>query len=157
MKLRVNLLCILGGPLGVVSLFMIWAVRHTLDLWALVGSTSYSGFDFLAGHAPYEPQFWTDTYMLSPILFAVGSTVAFVTPLGGGLQVAGALYFLSWAPLYNPRAAFSGEYYVLGVGWYIGLVAGALTLLSLVHPIGLNCRERPRSALSRMVSISRIG
>jgi hypothetical protein len=153
MKLRVNILCILGAVLGIASVFSVWVVYHQVDIYAVVESTPYTGIDLLGPYAR-SPM---DVSILAPLLLVVGTVIAFISPTGGILQVAGTLYFLSWVRLHlNPGHMFFGWYVDWSYGPFIGLAAGALVILSIFHPIGPNCKERPRGVLDRLVSISRM-
>jgi hypothetical protein len=156
MNLRMNLLCILGAAIGLASLFTAWATWREIDMGAMLVDKPFTGLDLLNGKVPYLPLPWTDTSILSPMLVLAGSLIAFVSPLGGFPQIAGALYFFSWSPLYDPRGHYFAWYFDLGIGPFIALGAGVITLLSIVLPAGPHCRDRPIGIVARLLSISRM-
>ena len=156
MNLRVNRLCILGALLGVVSLFTAWAMYYQYDMGARVRTLPFSGYDLLTGRnwpwSETAPHPWTIKVVVAPLLLAIGTAIAFFSPLGGVLQIAGAMYFLTWSKLYSPDPLNS---FNLSIGPFIGLIAGALALLSIVYTIRFHRRDGPMIATARFLSISR--
>jgi hypothetical protein len=163
MNLRMNLLCILGAAIGLASLFTVWTTWRGFDVWGMLYQKPFTGLDLLNGKVPfsplpvhYSPLPWTDTRILSTMLVLAGSLIALVSPLGGFPQIAGALYFLSWSPLYYSSEYYFSSHFVLGIGPFIALGAGLITLLSIVLPAGPHCRDRPIGIVARLLSISRV-
>jgi len=154
-KLRANLLCILGAVIGVASLYSVWAVLYYpghIPGAGYYSQASYTGFDLLSNFVPHISPRLTDVFFLSCVLLAAGTATAFLTPIGGVLQVAGSLYFLlQTSPYWLERVWF----FNLRAGPVIGLIAGALTVFSIFYPIGPHCRDRPINLVARLLSISR--
>jgi len=76
-------------------------------------------------------------------LFIIGVVTSFVTPLGGALQIAGcALWYSGYASYLGVRDYGIYEYNViyLGSGFWVGIIAGVICILSIMAPIGF---ERP--------------
>ena len=85
---------------------------------------------------------------LPQTLFIIGTIAAFITPLGGVIQLSGISMFI-----YKLASVNDGDL-PAEVGPYVGIVSGALALVSIVYPIGLGYRKRPVSLVGRLLVFS---
>ncbi len=129
---NVNLLCILGASIGVVSLFVAWIhVPPTIGAW--VGSSRIQ----------FEPSIVymvTDRYIYygAAAAFAVGTIAAFASPLGGILQSASLVIFALGMIDSGNELPLEGidQQQTLMVGMCLGIVSCALVTTSLFKPLG---------------------
>jgi len=136
-KVRVNVLCLVGALLAVAAIFSTWITlgfmfwtkeMNLIDVFNQVESSS---------------DFW-----LPAVLFLVGTIVAFVSPLGGVMQVIGVPLFIS---AFGSNA--DGKL-PSGIGPYLGFAAAIIVLASLAYPVGLGYRAKPAGILGRVLTIS---
>jgi hypothetical protein len=80
-------------------------------------------------------------FLFGGVLFISGAVISFVTPLGGIPQIAGWILFHSTiSHLLGTHIGHPGVLYTnyLGLGFLVGIIAGALCILSFIMPIGLD-------------------
>ncbi|MDH3364587.1 MAG: hypothetical protein OEM29_01060 [Thermoplasmata archaeon] len=142
MKVRLNALCLAGALAAVAAMYSDWILRtfaytdfygmpvsfsvgwNLMDAIGSFGATIQSS----EGFTPIDQGsgFWGPA-----ILFLAGTITAVLTPLGGVVQLtAVALFFRAFELSGN-------EMFSPGVGLYLGLVAAAVTLTSIVVNVGL--------------------
>jgi hypothetical protein len=125
--LAVNLNTIVGGVVGVVSIFMPWVVRN--------GTYQYSLIDVLRGGVSLGMSL-EFLLPLVAIMFLLGTGAAFLSPYGATAQIGGAamaLFIINIAAMGNTE----GQTVSAGLGPYIGLGSGAIVFLSIIFPFGL--------------------
>lgn len=136
LKTRVNLLCMLGAIIGMMSLFATWIIDHEYVPGA------YSAFKI-----PPILIEETDVYHISPALFLLGCLVAFFSPLGSFFQFT-AIFPLVVDSYMDPDRS-------LGAGVVIALLSMIIVMYSAFNPIGINYnRDVKRSMyLGRLFTI----
>lgn len=136
-RLRLNILCLVGAIIGVVAVFSTWITigfmfwsreMNLIDLYNQVGSSS--------------------DFYLPAVLLLIGAVVAFVSPLGGILQVVGAPLFFSAFASNSENALPSG------LGPYLAIVGALIVLGSLMYPVGIGYRQKPAGVIGRLFTIS---
>ena len=139
-RVRVNVLCLVGALLAVISVFSTW-----ITLGFFVWTREMNLID-VYNQVESSSDFW-----LPAILFLMGTLVAFLTPLGGIMQAIGAPLFMSaFASLADGRLPS-------GIGPYLGLAAAAIVLASLAYPVGVGYSAKSRGILGRVLTVSPIG
>lgn len=122
-----NLLCLAGAALGAFSVTLEWVTQMVVDprrfpqgltfhfdLMGLIGSGLAGEFlVFAAG------------------LFLAGTLIAFITPMGGFLQLAGLVLF------YGKVVPEIASDTTIGLGAMFGIVSTILVLYSLFNPVGV--------------------
>ncbi|HDP96759.1 MAG TPA: zinc ribbon domain-containing protein [Euryarchaeota archaeon] len=127
MKIRVNLLCMLGATIGLMSLFATWIIDHEYVPGA------YSAFNI----PPILMQ-ETDVYHISPALFLIGCLVAYFSPIGSFFQ------FTAIFPLLVD--SYMDPYRSLGAGVVIALLSMIIVIYSVFNPIGINYDPKVKRA-----------
>lgn len=146
---RVNLLSIGGAAVGVVSMFITWGIWRVVYILQIPhGAGVLEEYSLVAifwlGGSVFGQHF-----ALAIGLFMTGTAMAFVTPLGGFLQLAGASAFL-WTIVPDQRPTV-----YLGAGPFVGLIAGIVTLAGLLRPIGIGYEGSKASLLGRLLTVTR--
>lgn len=133
---RVNLVCLVGAVLALVSVALPWGLQTPAEV-------TVTGH-----HPPSSPIYLTDTMdflgnrdMLSlAAVMLIGAIFSMLTPLGGCLQLSGVIYYYSliWNHIgFVPSLGFGyGSYFWLGLGFYTAVAASAVTLVSMLWPVG---------------------
>jgi len=127
-------------------LFMIWLGRTFYLIYAGYGqphSMQFTPFEILGTDKPFE-----SLLTLSIAFFIIGTFAAFVTPIGGLVQLLGMGLF-SWSvfPDLGPDVR-------LGAGVVVGFVSTAVVLCSLFFPIGFGLERKKMSFVSRLFAVS---
>jgi hypothetical protein len=116
-KWRVNVLALVGATVGLVAVFSTWFLNGIVIKYSILDviTDPHPGYQLLL------TGFW---------VFLVGTLVCFLSPLGGILEIAGAVMFIDW---------FVGETDKMPsqVGAYIGIISAVIALVSIVKPFGL--------------------
>ncbi|MDD1747461.1 MAG: hypothetical protein LUQ16_06845 [Methanomassiliicoccales archaeon] len=127
--MKINLLAIVGGLLGVMCILLPWTVTH---IESPFGDTSSEMImtDFI-----HEGD---SAFTFAIVLFLLGSALALITPLGGVGQFFGWLIFLAAIidDLGTEHTAIADITVSLGLGFGVGLVALALVFVSMIKPTG---------------------
>lgn len=125
-RLRVNLLCLVGAVVAVLSLFFPWALVQD----GQGPETPIGGFEFdepVAGGSELA-----DGFRYSITLFIIGTVLAFITPLGGIPLITGAVGFIT-----TSFSSTSPDYDLIPwLGVVIALLSAGIVVLSFVEPIG---------------------
>jgi len=96
------------------------------------------------------------TFLFGGILFISGAVASFVTPLGGISQIAGwAIFYSTISQILGTHIGHPGILYTnyLGLGFWLGLVAGALCIISIIAPIGLGQPWKNLSLKERLLTL----
>jgi len=127
--MKVNLLAIVGGLLGVMCVLLPWTVT-TVDSFFGESTVSDAMTDYL-----HEDD---ATFAFAIVLFLLGSALALATPLGGVGQFFGWLMFLAavYDRLGTTTTSISETTISLGLGFAVGIVAAGMVLFSLARPLG---------------------
>jgi hypothetical protein len=156
-RVRVNIVSVAGGVIGLLAaVFLPWVLSYSADVlrfWpsltdlmtAPTGRTY--GFFYMAGDA---------TFLFGGILFISGAVVSFVTPLGGISQIAGwAIFYSTISQILGTHIGHPGILYTnyLGLGFWFGLIAGALCIISIIAPIGLGQPWKNLSLKERLLTL----
>jgi ribose/xylose/arabinose/galactoside ABC-type transport system permease subunit len=126
-RLRINMLCLFGAMLAVVSLFLPWAMIQN----QLADETNIGAFDFdepLAGGSEFP-----DSFRYSITLFMIGTALSFLTPLGGIPLMIGAVGFISTSLTSN----ITNHDLIPWLGAVIALLSAGVVLLSFIEPTGM--------------------
>jgi hypothetical protein len=154
--LRVNLLCLAGALIILVSLALPWGIETTGYIGSEIG--------YRYPIQLTDPiNFMGDERLTSiAVIVVLGGVISIFTPLGGIIQLLGVVsYFRHMAPsvgtLPGP-AYFIWSRFSFASGFYLAVFATAVTLLSVLVPVGVRYRhvyhqfsERKLSLLQRMV------
>lgn len=138
-RVRLNILCLVGAIVGVAAIFSTW-----ISLGFLFWSREMNLID-VYNHVESSSDFW-----LPAVLFLAGTLVAFVTSLGGIMQIIGVPLFMSAFVSHADGRLPSG------IGPYLGLVAAIIVLASLAHPVGVGYGAKSKGILGRVLTISPI-
>lgn len=147
MKLRINGLCIIGVAIGVISL---------LAVWVMVGIPHAKELPPYEIHTGLELAFEMNTYWhidssvhVLFMLFAFGTLISLLTPLGSLIQVAAISYLYLNNPFPNSLP------YNFQIGMYIGVLSSIVLFLSFLYPIGLNCQRGHLRFITRVLTVSK--
>jgi hypothetical protein len=140
-QLKVNVLCVFGAALGVVSLFFPWVVGGNPP-----SSVSYS--DLLVNDILLGPPVFPALFIVFCSMFLVGTGLSFMTPTGGFVQMIGVIGFLNMYPSAYRHVAGSPD---ISLGTYLGIVSVAVVIIGLCLPIGPG-HKSSASVFRKMVS-----
>ena len=122
----VNVLCLLGAIVGVVSLFLPWVI--TGEGLSEIG-VSLARMTMEIHGVPSDPM------LISALVFITGTVIAFMFPVAFAVQAAGIVLFLT-AFLDNSASPPLEYYYELSLGFYLGVLSLAMVIAGLLHPSG---------------------
>ena len=145
-QIKVNVLCLAGAILGVLSLFMPWALVHDSFLDE---TTNIGAFDFdesFQGSATFS-----DNFQFTVTLFMIGTLVAFLLPLGGILQIIGSVGFILTTVTYPE---IGNDEVIFWVGAAIAIISSVMVLIGLAYPEGIGFEKGKRSAVERLLTVS---
>jgi len=169
MKWRINLLCITGALLGIISFILPWMSILRYEIiegemllplpgeWSLLRVIEIHNVqDLLQTSFQFLP--------IPAILFIFGSLLALLTPLGCFPQAAGLILFpitiidrIGRHQFYDPSSGYwIFEEVELMIGFYFALIASAITAISLLRPIGINYRRGPFDRKARLLNFNRM-
>ena len=130
---RLNLLAVAGGAIGVFSLFLPWRSSTLFP-------DSATGFEL--------PMYFQ--VLLAPIaFFLIGSLVSFFSPLGCGLQVAGFLS-LGVISYYGNEQLFTW----LALGPILAIISSILVLASIRFRVALEVLFKAKSTRGRLLTLA---
>ena len=157
-RVRVNIISIAGGAIGLLAaIFLPWITIYAGG-WAHAGP---SLTDLMTTPTvrtyPVGDLFGNVSILLGGILILIGAVVSFTTPLGGIPQIIGCTLFYS--TISQILGTHIGRFDVLyttylGLGFWLGIIAGGLCLLSIIVPIGLNRPWNKLNLKERLLTIS---
>jgi hypothetical protein len=139
--LKINVLCVTGAALGIVSLFFPWIVGGDLP-----NDVLYS--DLLVNDILLGPPGFSTVFIIFCSLFLVGTGLSFLTPTGGFVQMVGIIGFLASYPSAYRDMAGTQE---LSLGAYLGMLSAAVVIVGLCLPVGPGHRSSA-SVFRKMVS-----
>lgn len=141
---NVNLQCILGASIGIVALFLVW-IYEPPNMPGPPSVFSEPSIVFMITHQYL--------YYGAAVVFLLGTTSAFVTPLGGIMQSGSLAYFAFgvidsgndlWLDGIDPQQT-------LRIGMYLGIVSCTLVLTSLFAPLGIGNLRPGKSRKLRLM------
>lgn len=138
---KVNLLCVTGAALGIVSLFFPWIVGGNLPNDVMYRHLLVN--DILLG-----PPIFSTLFIIFCSMFLVGTGLSFLTPAGGFVQMIGIVGFLYAYPSAYRDMAGTQQ---LSLGAYLGIMSVAIVIIGLCIPIGPGHRSTA-GVLRKMVS-----
>jgi hypothetical protein len=133
--MKVNVLGLVGAVIGVVAIFSTWL--GYASGW-FHGAVSWNLIDIL-NDAPAYHNAW-----YAALFFIVGTLVAFLSPAGGLLQVAGVLFW--WTYYLDYRGEMPSR-----MASYIGLASAIIVLASMLRPLGLGLMKGPFGLKDRLL------
>lgn len=134
---RLNILGIVGALIGVVAVFSTW-ITVGFMFW-----TKEMNLIDVFNEVESSSDFW-----FPAVLCLIGTAVAFMSPLGGILQIVGVPLFISAF-----TSQTDGEI-PSGIGPYIALVGAVVVLASLLYPVGIGYSKKPVGIIGRLLTIS---
>ncbi len=141
---NVNLLCLVGASIGVVSAFVAWINEPPTIPGPWSNYREPSLIFMVANHYLYRG---------AAAVFLIGTLAAFASSLGGVLQTASLIVFAKgiidsggdpWLDGIDPQQT-------LNIGMYLGIVSCALVMTSLSSPLGTGCLRPGRSRNIRLM------
>ena len=133
---RVNLLSLVGATIALIAIFSAW-IGARVFIW----TEDLNLIDVLNN---------TDSQLLifGGLVFIIGAVVAFLSPIGGILELTGSLAFLVW---FTDAA---GGRMPSHVGPYLGLISGIIALVSMIKPMGFGYGTMPARIKGRLLVFS---
>lgn len=136
--MRVNLLCLLGASMGILSIFLNWRTFVVEEPPGTAVSIHYETLSSIFAHAtPAPPDF-----LLPALLFIACTFLSLLTPLAGLIQLPAAMLVYSsmiiQVNLFG-HPPYSYHYYP-EVGLLIALVSSVIVIASLFAPVGTGLR-----------------
>ena len=138
-KLRVNVLCLIGAILAVLSLFLPWTLTQDRE----TGDTDTLGaFDY--------GETFPDNFRYAVTLFLIGTAAAFFTPLGGLLQLIGSIGFVMTAL----TSTFPEFQITFWAGSAMAMFSAALVVIGLASPLGIGYGSDKEIGIARLLTFS---
>lgn len=158
LKLRINLLAIIGALIGVFSTFLTWltsdeiqAIRSNSGIARPYPSSVIPDLS-LAGLCDTGWVFSQDLmFALAAFLFFAGTILAFYTSLGGIVQVAG---FVTYYSAFDSAQAAVISGLPSGVGPKAALISILLVMTSLVFPVFVWSKAKLKSIWRRFLTVT---
>ena len=148
---NVNLLCIFGASIGTIALFLVW-IYEPPTIPGPRSVLSEPSLVFMITHQYL--------YYAAAVVFLLGTTAAFVTPLGGVMQSGSLVHFAlgiidsgsdPWLDGIDPQQT-------LKIGMYLGIVSCILVMTSLLSPLGIGnlspAKSRKVKLIERLLTIT---
>lgn len=139
-QLHLNLLCIAGALLGLMSIFLIWGTRTYNQGFTLLDFTSLTSY--------------IDGTMFFAVMFFISTLLAFISPLAGIGQFIGSIGYVIIIGAIPSNQTGEEWWGGTGLGAYVGLTAALTVILSAVFPLGIGYRRGRLTRLDRLLSIS---
>ena len=140
---RVNVLCLIGALLAVVSVFLVW-VKARLVFWGV----ELNLIDLLNTSAESSSGVGTQV-LIACILILVGTLLAILSALGAILQLIGIPLYLEWFLSESEGKLPSGA------GLYVAIAAVVIILVGMAKPIGLGYGYERPGIRGRLLNFSR--
>lgn len=146
-SMKVNILAIAAGLLGVVCILLPWSVMVTDSVFG-DSTVERTMTDYIHHDDP--------AFALAIVLFLMGSATALITPLGSVGQFFGWLVFLAAisADLKTTETSIATVTTSLGTGFFVGVVATALVIASILYPMGFGYSRRALGGRDRLLTWS---
>jgi len=151
--MKVNLLCIAGAALGLASLFLPWWQGYDFGLGMMEERDYTLVQDVLLDSTGYGSMF-----VVACTLFALGTFLAFLSPLGGLVQFPGVIGFLA---MFGSEIGVHRGEDTVALGAYLGLASASIVTVSLMTPLGIGyslkrrARRASLSSASKFITVSR--
>jgi len=157
---RFNQLCILGAIIGLIALLPPW-------IWAVMGGSTSSasityymmrppggiglqnGFEILLAILFSSQHLLSSLFMSMFLLYILGTIIAFISPIGGFIQIAGALLCIPTMP---SELWFS---WFVPFGELLGIYSGMIVVASMFKPMGAGYADRAMDIKERLLSFRR--
>ena len=148
MTVRINILALAGAVLGIVSMYLTWySTTEIIGFFELGPGDMIWSRDWTLIEG-YERMGSSFPLWLPTTLFIIGVIAAFITPLGGVIQLSGISLFVHRIASVN-----EGDLPAEG-GPYVGIISGAVALVSVAYPIGLGYSRRPVGLVGKLLVFS---
>jgi len=148
-SVSVNIICIVGAIIGIVSLFMPW-------VWMGEGGlrTDYdSVYDSLLAPQEGDDGWWGNSFTASQIIFISGTVLAFAIPAACGVQMMGIMAFYLEHLKRDPWFAYD---YGLSLGFFTAVISTVAVAASLIGPMGIGFDANPGRWFSRTWTAYRV-
>jgi len=143
---RMNILGFIGASLGVIAIFLSWESYYA-------PSYAYSNFSQISAFQ-LTMQGHLDEVTICSALFIIGTVIALLTPFGGVIQIASSFWFLLFLQHSISENPPDGSTLAYGIGPFLGLLSGVLSLRSIWYPKWLELRSGLASASPRFFVVS---
>ena len=145
--MKVNALCLAGAGLGLLSLFLPWWSGHEVGLGTLVDQN----YNLVEG-VLLDSENLSSAFVVAATLFVVGTGMAFLSPIGGLVQLPGVLGFIA---LFNQEISTRRGTESFELGLYIALISAIITTVSLLMPLGPGYGFKGRAFWTSLSSANR--
>jgi len=144
-RLQMNMLCILGAIIGLLSVYETW--NYHASVCAARGMDDQS-------RNLLEVIYDMNSFPFPGILFVLGTIVTFYSPLGGIFQCIGVV---SFGALYlAAHGTFSDHWGGVGFGFILGIISTMVVLISLIRPMGIGLENDSFGLKGRLLTISKV-
>jgi len=133
--MKVNVLGLVGAAIGVAAIFSVWVIE-------LNGLVNLNLIDVLNDADVAS----NNLALSSAIFFIIGTLVAFLSPIGGILQIGGVL--LWWNYMLGVHSGMPSSAVPAS---YVGLVSAIIVLASIVRPFGPGLMKGPFGLKNRLL------
>jgi hypothetical protein len=158
----INVLCLLGAAVGIISL---------LGAWAVLGPVYSRELSIGSGELLVEPMckpqiptvmsadligvcYSNLVCQIGMVIFLIGLAVSFSSQLGGGLQLSG-LALLGYGIVDRYDAYSSGSAaVVLGPGYFLALASAILVIASIFVSVEFSCQKPSIHRMGRYLTIT---
>ncbi len=144
--MHLNRLCLAGATLGALSLFLTWVEDITSNIHYCYYE-DVSMVDLLGIACEVDV-----ALRVAGILFIAGVGLAFVTTIGGFVELAGVLVFFGWYAT-APGSLFSGALLPGCIGPYAGVASALLVILALVRPVAIGHHGTSVGVRQRLLTV----
>lgn len=145
--MKVNLLCVAGAALGLASLFLPWWQGSELGLGMMIDKEYMLVEDVLFDSTEYGSLF-----VIACTMYVIGTFLAFWSPLGGLVQLPGAIGFFA---MFGTEIGVHRGEDTIALGAYLGLASAAVVLMSLVAPVGIGYSLRRKAHIASLASATK--
>ena len=144
-KWRINILCLVGASLGIISFFVPWCT----SIGQVIGSQpiQHNLIDILTDYILMGD--WISQICIR--IFLIGTLIAICSSLGGMIQLPSIAIFMLFQSLILMEGV---EKLIIGFG--LAMLSAIICFASLILPIGLGYDSRPFSLKIRLLNFSRI-
>lgn len=142
------MLCLVGATIGVAAIALPWSGTGAgpwYEEWAFAAWIC----DLVSSHVSVLE------FYLAFGFFLGGTILAFLTPVGGALQVIGLAEFcfeeFERQESFQQNSYYEGQF---AVGFFVACISSAFVLVSIVRPLGIGYGEPPGSLWARLMVVS---
>jgi len=130
----VNVLCIIGGIMGIASMFFVWTSYSRG--FVNVASTLIDNLELIVEYSAINKMF------LGECIFCAGAVLSLATTVGGFIQSFGLGTSLWGYSEWSESASSMGAETGVGIGLFIGILSAGIILLSMTKPVGIGYSEK---------------